>query len=149
MADHYRTLVQSLMKLGFLFRRQGVRKHEVWRNRLTDQEVTFDRQAVSSSRAAVAAVVKVAEARKPAASPAAPSSGKTAARRRATAAERSIAKAPAKTPAKTPARTPAKMPAKAVVKSKPAAKGKAKGAARRGKTAARSRPQAVGMAPPR
>jgi len=38
MSDHYPTLVQSLMKLGFFFRRQGERKHEVWRNRRTDQE---------------------------------------------------------------------------------------------------------------
>ena len=43
MADHYRGLIKSLMKLGFLFKRQGERKHEIWRNRLTDQHVMFDR----------------------------------------------------------------------------------------------------------
>ena len=68
MADHYRGLIKSLMKLGFLFKRQGERKHEIWRNRLTEQHVMFDRQAVSSSRAAVAAVLK--EASKPVEKPA-------------------------------------------------------------------------------
>jgi hypothetical protein len=123
MADHYRTLVQSLMKLGFLFRRQGVRKHEVWRNRRTDQEVTFDRQAVSASRAAAAAVLKEAEACKPAAA-AVQTSGKTAARRAGVAA-------------RAQPKAPVKRLAKASAKSKPVAKGKAKATARRSKTAAR------------
>jgi hypothetical protein len=60
MADHYRGLIKSLMKLGFLFKRQGERKHEIWRNRSTDQHVTFDRDEVARSRAAVAAVLKEA-----------------------------------------------------------------------------------------
>ncbi len=65
MADHYRTLVQSLMQLGFLFRRLGERKQEVWKNRLTDQEVMFDRQEVSVSRTAAEEVVKQAKTAKP------------------------------------------------------------------------------------
>jgi hypothetical protein len=60
MADHYRELVQSLMKLGFLFKRQTERKQEVWSNRLTDQEVTFDRREVASSPTVAAAVLKEA-----------------------------------------------------------------------------------------
>ena len=45
---------------GFLFKRQGERRHEVWRDRLTDRHVTFDRDKVATSRAAVAAVLKEA-----------------------------------------------------------------------------------------
>jgi hypothetical protein len=70
MADHYRTLIQSLMQLGFFFRRLGERKQEVWRNRLTDQEVMFDRREVSGSRTTADEVLKQAKAAKPARKPA-------------------------------------------------------------------------------
>lgn len=65
MADHYRTLIQSLREIGFLFSRLGERKQEVWRNRLTDQEVMFDRHEVSASRESAEKVVKQAKAAKP------------------------------------------------------------------------------------
>jgi hypothetical protein len=65
MPDHYRTLIQSLMQLGFLFSRLGERKQEVWRNRQTDQEVMFDRREASASKDVVEAVVKRAKAAKP------------------------------------------------------------------------------------
>lgn len=62
MADHYRGLAQSLVELGFLFRRQGERRREVWRNRQTNQEVTFDRDEVTRSRPAADAVLAAAQA---------------------------------------------------------------------------------------
>jgi hypothetical protein len=62
MADYYRTLAQSLVGLGFLFRRQGEGHREVWRNRQTDREVIFDRDEVSKSRAAADAVLTSAQA---------------------------------------------------------------------------------------
>jgi hypothetical protein len=65
MADHYRGLTQSLVQLGFLFRRQGEGRWEVWRNRRTDQEVTFDRDEVAKSRAAADAVLTATQAAKP------------------------------------------------------------------------------------
>jgi cell division septation protein DedD len=61
MADHYRGLAQSLVELGFLFRRQGERRREVWRNRQTNQEVTFDRDEVTRSRPAADAVLAAAQ----------------------------------------------------------------------------------------
>ena len=79
MPDHYRTLIQSLMQLGFLFSRLGERKQEVWRNRQTDQEVMFDRHEVSGSREAAEAAVKRAKSAKPgvkATGPAAPNLGR-------------------------------------------------------------------------
>ncbi len=121
MADQYRALVQSLMKLGFLFRRQGVRKQEVWTNRRTDQEVTFDRQEVAASPAVAAAVLKQAEAA-PAANPVGQSSGSGSARR-------TPARAKAKAPAKRVADAPVKSKPAAPTKSKPAAPAKAKGKA--------------------
>jgi hypothetical protein len=60
MADHYRGLAQSLVNLGFLFRRQGEGRREVWRNRRTDQEVSFDRDEVAKSKAAADAVLTAA-----------------------------------------------------------------------------------------
>jgi hypothetical protein len=62
MADHYRGLTQSLVNLGFLFRRQGEGRWEVWRNRRTDQEVTFDRDEVAKSKVAADAVLTAAQA---------------------------------------------------------------------------------------
>ena len=121
MADQYRALVQSLMKLGFLFRRQGVGKREVWTNRHTDQEVTFDRQAVAASPALAAAVLKEA-AGKPTERPV-EQSGSSSARRAATTARGKKAEAPAERAAKAPAKSEA--PAQTKVKSK--TKGMAKG----------------------
>lgn len=65
MPDHYRTLVESLRQLGFLFSRVGDRKQEVWRNRLTEQEVMFDRHEVTGSPAEAARVLKQAKNAKP------------------------------------------------------------------------------------
>jgi hypothetical protein len=62
MADHYRVLTQTLVNLGFLFRRQGEGRREVWRNRRTDQEVVLDRDEVAKSRAAADAVLTAAQA---------------------------------------------------------------------------------------
>jgi hypothetical protein len=62
MADHYRALTQTLVNLGFLFRRQGEGRREVWRNRRTDQEVVFDRDEVAKSRAAADAVLTAVQA---------------------------------------------------------------------------------------
>lgn len=62
MADHYRTLAQSLVNIGFLFRRQGEGRREIWRNRQADQEVTFDRDEVTKSRPAAEAVLAAARA---------------------------------------------------------------------------------------
>jgi hypothetical protein len=64
MPDHYRTLIQSLMQLGFLFSRLGESKQEVWRHRQADKEVMFDRREVSASREAAEKVVKHAKAAK-------------------------------------------------------------------------------------
>ncbi len=65
MPDHYRALIQSLRDLGFLFSRLGEGKQEVWRNRLTDKEVMFDRREAAASREGVEKVVKQAKAAKP------------------------------------------------------------------------------------
>lgn len=104
MADHYRGLAQSLVNLGFLFRRQGERRWEVWRNRRTDQEVTFDRDEVAKSRAAADAVLAAAQADVP------------------------VAKAPRKTESAAVAKPPAR---KSVQSSKPAAKASNPGATSR------------------
>jgi hypothetical protein len=79
MADHYRGLTQSLVQLGFLFRRQGEGRWEVWRNRRTDQEVTFDRDDVTKSRAAADAVLTAAQTA-PTAKPAKPAESAAAAK---------------------------------------------------------------------
>lgn len=100
MADHYRGLAQSLVNLGFLFRRQGERRWEVWRNRRTDQEVSFDRDEVAKSKAAADAVLTAAQAG-PAVKPAKPA--KTA---EGTAAAKSTQRkaAPSAKPASQPSR---------------------------------------------
>ncbi len=64
MPDHYRTLIQSLRELGFLFSRLGEHKQEVWRNRLADKEVMFDRREASASREGVEKVLKQARTAK-------------------------------------------------------------------------------------
>ena len=148
MPDHYRTLVQSLMQMGFLFRRVTERKEEVWRNRLTDQEVTFDRREVESSPAAAARAVKDAKNAKPGAKPAIksdqPAQESPAAPARAVrpdvrtgSARRAKAHAKARRPA---AKAKVKAAAAKAAKTKPAAKPKAKTRAKaKAKVRSRSR----------
>jgi hypothetical protein len=61
MVDHYRTLVQSLMQLGFLFKRQTETRQELWRNRKTGQDVVFSRRATATSKTAAEAVLALAK----------------------------------------------------------------------------------------
>lgn len=118
MADHYRNLAQSLVNLGFLFRRQGEGRLEVWRNRQTLQEVTFDRGEVMKSRAGADAVLAAAQAllddhkEAPPAAPAAPPAAPEKAKLAAKSSDKPSDKAPAKPSPKTKASSSAKTPAK-------------------------------------
>jgi hypothetical protein len=140
MADHYRGLAQSLVELGFLFRRQGERRREVWRNRQTNQEVTFDRDEVTRSRPAADAVLAAAQtlldnppavsvvektSAKPTASSkagAAASSAKSSSSKKPSSQPKSASsrKSSAKSVTEVPAKSPAKLPSKLM--EKPAAK---------------------------
>ena len=119
MPDHYRTLVQSLMQIGFLFRRIGERKQEVWRNRLTDQEVVFDRREVAGSPTAVAKVLKQAKTAKPGQKPEEPAVAarpvRSGARANAKASRPAARKAPGR---KAKAASPTRRKAKAKAKSR-------------------------------
>jgi hypothetical protein len=124
MADHYRGLAQSLVELGFLFKRQGERRREVWRNRQTNQEVTFDRDEVTRSRPAADAVLAAAQALidNPPAAPVVETPAKPAASSKAGAAGASV-KSATKTPAKSREKSPEKSVAKKAADS-PTAKSK-------------------------
>ena len=108
MSDHYRSVIHGLMRHGFSFKRLGTGSHEIWGNRQTGDEVSFDRHIGSRKEAAsvldrlLTPPAPVAKTKSAEAAP------RRAASRRSAPRTAKAAKARAKVGAKTGTKTAAK-----------------------------------------